>query len=666
MDKVLIIDDDQVIRERLKKLIELSDYDVYSAEDGKSGLEVFQKESPQVVVLDIKMPGMDGIEVLTNIKEELGDQYSAEVIMVTGHAGVETAIEALKIGAYSYIQKPIEFDELEITIKQALAKQKTEKKLKQHVEELKVAKQKAEVANKAKSIFLANMSHEVRTPLNTILGFSKILKKSKLDDQQQEHLDAIIASGDLLISILNDIINISKIEAGEINIEHKNFNLPYLIETAITTKKQKINKKKVELFFDYDENLIKDFIGDPTGIRQILLNILDNAIKFTEEGSIRISVKENKLKSSDGENRHMVDISLKDTGVGIPKNMQDIIFSAFTQVDPTMTRKFGGTGLGLHLAKRLVTMLGGQILVNSEGEKKGSEFIMTLPLEKGHSIIEQKVTPVSRKSLEGIAVMIVDENQEARTILERFCIDAGMKVCGLASSAEEAIEYLVEESILPQIILCDIRLPGKSGYELAEEIKSMDAAKGIPIIAVTILADPGVAQQAKKGLFDAYIAKPIKEEELLRVIQLLIGRGDTPSEIITKHLSNEIILKGLKVLVAEDVQTDQDSLVALLKQYGCEFEVARTGQEALEKLKVNRHDAILLDMMMSDMDGFQLSEKIRKDINNAIPIIALSKAVASEDHNRATASGINDFIEKPILVNELRNKLGKLTGRMGG
>jgi signal transduction histidine kinase/HPt (histidine-containing phosphotransfer) domain-containing protein len=654
---VLVADDNPDMREYLVRLLSPI-WTVEAVEDGQAALEAVRRRPPDLVLSDIMMPRMDGVAMLQGLRADPAGR-SIPVLFLSARAGEEALIAGLDTGADDYLSKPFSANELLARVRTNIAVSRQRRQwttqlearnaeLKQALADAQTAREEAVEASRAKSGFLATMSHEIRTPLNAVIGFAGLLNDQELSPRQREYARAIRDSGDHLLGIINDILDFSKLQSGRFELSPAPFALRPTLESALDFVAGKAAERGVDLAYVMGPEVPAGLEADEARVRQILINYLSNAVKFTTRGEVVLSVQCE--PASDG--RQTFHFTVRDTGRGIPADRLDLLFTEFTQVDPSVGSQYGGTGLGLAICRKLAGLQGGRVWAEST-EGVGSAFHFSLPAV-ARPDLEPGDAP-RRDSLRGLRALIVDDNRTNIDILRAQTESWGMRV----RSTENPIEALawVKRGEEFDLIITDQDMPIMNGIELACSIRRLPAGGKVPLVLFSSIGGGVVSARESNVNFAAILTKPIRQSELFNRISELFG-PELNSRAAGKPEAPPPV-PPLTVLLVEDNAMNQSVAQILLERIGYHADLASDGAEAIEALTRKSYDVILMDVQMPVLDGLQATRAIRAQGTTVRQphIIAMTANAMRGDREACLEAGMDDYVSKPIGRTELADAL---------
>jgi len=674
---ILIVDDRPENLLTLEGILESPQLNIIKARSGNEALGLLLEYNVALVLMDVQMPGMDGFETAEIMRSSERTKH-IPIIFVTAISKQRKHIfKGYETGAVDYLYKPLDLEILKSKIsafielfryKESL--EETATKLQETVEQLHDAKIAAEEATKAKSIFLASMSHEIRTPLNGIIGIAELgLLDKDLSALQAERFLDIKTSGQNLLEIINDILDISKIEAGKLELEEAEFSIREMLDTVFKIINVFAQDKDVELVVDMAPDIPDVLIGDQLRIRQILTNLLNNAVKFTDEGLVRLQIELIDLV----EEQIRLRFTVEDTGVGIPEEKQELLFEKYTQADVSTTRKHGGTGLGLNIARMLVDLMGGKMELDSE-EGKGSKFFFTINLITGdhtYDPAELNATPPLKYNRVMLVSTLEELEQPFGTIFDFWGIGKAF-----ASTPEEAVKQLAENPF--DVVFLDFNSYEKNIREVISQIEKAAGNAGTRLVILYKQKVNVEINRLKKLEKYEFLHKPVLQLDLRNYFQgatpqsrMVEAVKKTKEEVKVRNSDAQISLPfgdGTEILVAEDQLINRKVITQFLERKGWDVEVVENGKQAVETLKKHprRFSLVLMDVQMPIMDGFEATRQIRTAEAGQkahIPIIAMTAHAMKGDKEQCIAAGMDNYLSKPVNPEELYKMVGMYTSR---
>ncbi|MBN2418307.1 MAG: response regulator [Deltaproteobacteria bacterium] len=656
--KILIAEDDPVSRQVLKKVLKKEGYDVIEADNGQTAWSLFSNERVNILITDWFMPGIDGLELISRVRNLKLDYY-VYIIMVTANDDSRSALKVFEAGADDYIAKPYIPEEVIARIRTGCRVIELEDRYK-NTRDLEREKMVAQAQNIAKSEFLANMSHEIRTPLNGIIGITELVLDTEKDSKNKEYMKTLLKEAESLLKLVNDILDFSKIESGKLELEKTVFNIKIMMDDIYRLFSTTAQKKGLVFNLFLAPDIPPNLIGDPGRLRQIINNLIGNALKFTHHGSISLKIE----VAEKHDELLKLRFEITDTGIGIPYSSQGKILERFSQADCSTSRNYGGSGLGTTISKQLAELMGGELgFASNEG--KGSKFWFTADflVSRGQPVSPHNSSPAFK--LTGIKILIASSNSGERLYLAGILRSFGCDVTEVDNCGDlyARLETSAISGNLYNLVLVDFKIDGTDGFGVCAKIRENERLKNTLLILLTSVGKPGDGQLCKDIGINGYLTRPFNKEEFTGVIKLVLtGSNQTDRRLITRYNVAEEDKRTFNILLAEDYPTNQKVAMQHLVKAGYHVDLAEDGKQAVEMFRNKPYDIILMDIQMPGMSGFEATACIRKMEKEKNPsgrdqpgtiIIAMTAHAMQGYREKCIKAGFNDYLSKPIRKSNL-------------
>jgi signal transduction histidine kinase/HPt (histidine-containing phosphotransfer) domain-containing protein/BarA-like signal transduction histidine kinase len=641
--RILLVDDEPINRQVLHNYLSLQHYQLEEAGSGKQALKAIKENGPfDLVLLDVMMPNMTGYDVCTKLREDYS-VHELPIIFLTAKNQVADLVESFAVGANDYLSKPVSKHELLTRVETHLKLLDINRNLEQKVTDRTL---ELERATQAKSDFLAKMSHEIRTPMNAVIGLSRLTLKTQLNSHQKDYIEKVVDAGEALLGLINDILDFSKIEAGKLSIENTRFKLSVLVQRSINLSAMNAHAKSLELVTDIDSKIPQILAGDPLRLQQIIVNLVNNAVKFTEQGAVCIKVD---LKE-DMESQLLLQFSVIDTGIGMTPKQQSRMFKSFSQADESVTRKYGGTGLGLAISKELCELMGGQIWLESEAGK-GSIFHFTVCVDKVEK--QAPVTRIDQHAIAKLKVLVVDDIALARDVLINILADLGIEgeQVDNGATAIQMVKAAKDSGHPYDLVLMDWHMPGMDGIETSQRIHDAKLDDFSHILMVSAYDKDEARAKLDGSPIKLFIEKPVSHA-LMRDAIVHLLENESHQELVDAQEETVIEMPDFssrRLLLVEDNAINRQVAIGFLEETHINIDIAENGLVALEKISENHYDIVLMDIQMPKMDGLTATWEIRHTLKkNELPVVAMTAHAMKSDVIRSKTAGMNGHIIKPI------------------